>query len=181
MTTTTQERIDTTTPSKRWTRRRKLPRRWRQFVVLLHVILSVGWLGVAASALVLSIVAFFETRVPVLRAVYEFHGMLIAVLTRPIGIGAVVTGIILSLGTKWGLVRHYWVLTKFVLSIGAILLSAMVQTELIEVGLAYANTPGSAELASAQSGILLVAIFHVVALGLSTGLSVYKPRLRRGS
>lgn len=38
----------------------------------------------------------------------------------PAAIGALVTGVLLSLGTRWGPLQHYWVATKLALSVGVI-------------------------------------------------------------
>jgi hypothetical protein len=38
----------------------------------------------------------------------------------PAAIGTLVTGVLLSMGTKWGLLQHYWVATKLALSVGVI-------------------------------------------------------------
>jgi hypothetical protein len=35
----------------------------------------------------------------------------------PLALAALVTGVVISLGTPWGLVRHYWVLISFGLTI----------------------------------------------------------------
>jgi hypothetical protein len=39
----------------------------------------------------------------------------------PLSLGALASGIVQSIGTKWGLVRHYWVLVKLLLTIAAAL------------------------------------------------------------
>ena len=37
----------------------------------------------------------------------------------PLSVGALVSGVVQSLGTQWGLFRHYWVLVKLVLTVFA--------------------------------------------------------------
>jgi hypothetical protein len=39
-------------------------------------------------------------------------------LIIPINLAVLITGLVLSLGTQWGLLRYYWVLTKFLLTLG---------------------------------------------------------------
>ena len=34
----------------------------------------------------------------------------------PLAVATVVTGLLMALGTKWGLFRHYWVLISFLLT-----------------------------------------------------------------
>lgn len=40
-------------------------------------------------------------------------------VVMPFIVASLVSGLVSSLGTTWGLLRHYWVLTKFALSIFA--------------------------------------------------------------
>lgn len=162
-------------------RRRKLSARWRKTVLLVHVILSMGWLGMSATTLVMSVVALSETQPTLLRAVFEFEEQLSVVLGRPMAIGTLVTGLVLSFGTKWGLFRYYWVLVKFVLLIAMVAAAVILLPQWISDGIAFADRPGSAELASAQWGLLAVAAFHVTGLVVSCALSVYKPPRRTGS
>ena len=47
-------------------------------------------------------------------------------------VGTLVTGVLLSLGTKWGLLRHYWVATKLTLSVGVIVTEIALVDRLIQ-------------------------------------------------
>lgn len=49
----------------------------------------------------------------------------------PAAIGTLVTGVLLSMGTKWGLLQHYWVATKLALSVGVIVTSIALVDRLI--------------------------------------------------
>ena len=40
----------------------------------------------------------------------------------PLSLAALLTGLVQSLGTDWGLFRYYWILAKFLLTIGATIL-----------------------------------------------------------
>ena len=40
--------------------------------------------------------------------------------TVPLSLLSLITGAALSLGTKWGLLRHYWVLAKLLMNVVAI-------------------------------------------------------------
>ena len=54
-----------------------------------------------------------------MRAAYiamELTGWFVIV---PLSLASLLTGLVQSLGTTWGLFRHYWVLVKFLLTIGA--------------------------------------------------------------
>lgn len=159
-------------------RRRKLPGPARKAVLLAHVILSMGWLGMSATTFVMSVVAFSETRPAVLRGIFEFQEVLSAALGRPMAVGSLVTGLVLSFGTKWGVFRYYWVAVKFVLLILMVAAAIILLPPWIADGIANSGRPGSAGSTGAIWGITLVSAFHVTGLVVSSALSVYKPPRR---
>ena len=55
---------------------------------------------------------------------------------------AAATGVLLSLGTKWGLVRYWWVVVKIAISIIVVLTDAFVLGNAAHDHLANATTPG---------------------------------------
>ena len=94
----------------------------RKMVLLLHVVCAVGWLGLHIGNVTLAITGLVTddpgTQQTAFRAVNLLGGMLLI----PISLLAFTTGVTLALGTRWGLVRHWWVLTKFVLTLIPVLL-----------------------------------------------------------
>jgi hypothetical protein len=94
-----------------------LPRRVRQIWMILHVVCSVGWLGVLVASLALCIgalstddpgrAAALNTAVAALSETFFLPGTLLVL----------VTGVVLGMGTKWGLVKFYWVLTKLAVAL----------------------------------------------------------------
>ncbi|MDA2803776.1 hypothetical protein [Nocardiopsis suaedae] len=96
-------------------RARRLPPGGRKAAVSLHVITSVGWLGVHGSMLALAAAAAAdpEARAGALGAA----GLLSGLLVLPLSLTAAGTGLLLALGTPWGLFRHTWVAAKLVLTL----------------------------------------------------------------
>ena len=97
-----------------------MTRRLRKVMLTAHVTFSVGWLGADAAFLALAIVGMTSQSVQIVRAAYlatELIGLFVIV---PFSFAALLTGLTLALGTPWGLFRHYWILVKFLLTIGAI-------------------------------------------------------------
>ncbi|MEK5069717.1 hypothetical protein [Sporosarcina sp. FSL K6-1508] len=87
---------------------------------------------------------------------------------------SLLTGLVMSLGTKWGLFRHYWVLFKLLLTIIStvvLLLNMQTVSFLADV----AAETGSTELLGMR-GELLHAGVGLLVLLVITILSVYKPR-----
>jgi hypothetical protein len=94
----------------------------------------------------------------------------------PLSFVAPLTGIVSSLGTSWGLFRHYWVLVKFLMTIPstAILLVHMRPIDLM-ADVAAARALTAADL-GAQIQLVMASGLAVIVLVVATALSVYKPR-----
>jgi len=91
----------------------------RKVALSAHITTSVGWLGAVGSFLVLSIAGLTSRDAEIVRSAYLAMNVIGEFVVVPLSLAALVTGIVQSLGTEWGLFRYYWVLVKFVLTIGA--------------------------------------------------------------
>jgi len=88
----------------------------RKFSLTAHIILSVGWLGAVVAYLALAIVGLTSHGAQMVRVAYlsmEFIGWYVIV---PFSLATLLAGLVESLGTQWGLFRHWWVLVKFLLT-----------------------------------------------------------------
>ena len=94
----------------------------RKLNLTAHVTCSVGWLGAVAGFLALSIAALVSRDAELVRGAYVAMNLLGSSVIVPLSLAAVLTGVVQSLGTHWGLFRHYWVLVKFVLTVAATIL-----------------------------------------------------------
>jgi len=95
----------------------------------------------------------------------------------PLGIASLLTGLVQSLGTTWGLFRHYWILLKFVLTVVAtvlLLLHMTLADRLAETAdqMAFSGS----RLHGLRIQIMADAAAAVALLIVNTVLSVYKPR-----
>lgn len=104
----------------------------RKLNLTAHVTCSVGWLGAVAAFLALNIAALTSRNAEVVRGAYVSMNLIGLYIIVPLSLAALTTGLIQSLGTEWGLFRHYWVLTKFELTIGATGLLMMHQFGTVE-------------------------------------------------
>ncbi len=147
----------------------------RKFALTAHITSSVGWLGAVAGFLALAIAGLTSYDAQMVRATYlsmELIGWFVIV---PCSLASLLTGLIQSLGTPWGLFRHYWVLVKFLLTIGAtILLLLHMQVVSRASGLAAGTLP-IADLSAVQFQLVGDAGFALLVLLANTTLSVYKP------
>lgn len=150
----------------------RLAPRARKSIVVLHVISSVAILGQAWVNAVLAVIAM---RAPgSARAAYSFMQDLVYASAAPLSILALVSGVMLGLGTKWGVLRFRWVTAKLVLLLLVVLAGITIQGPLLERLIA---APSSA----AQLMNLAATLVQLVLLAVATWLSVFKPggRIRR--
>ena len=149
----------------------------RKLVLLSHVITSVAWLGAVIVFLVLAVTGVRSTDMQTVRSCYIVMPAITGYILVPFAFASLFSGLVLSLGTKWGLFRYYWVLVKFVinsLSIPILLLHARL---IHEVAIAAATGALTlADLHDQRVQLVIIAAAALLALLAATVLSVYKPR-----
>jgi hypothetical protein len=94
-----------------------MPPRVRKLALTAHLTVSVGWTGAVVAYLALGVAAATSQDAPTVRAAWiamELTGWYVIV---PLALASLLTGLVMALGTKWGLFRHYWVLFSLVLTI----------------------------------------------------------------
>jgi hypothetical protein len=148
----------------------------RKLALVAHVVTSVGWLGAAVAYLGIAVMSLNGSDPFLVRAGYQLMFLLGWYVIVPFALAAVVAGLVQSLGTRWGLLRYYWVTAKFALAtIGAIILLQ----HMTAVG-EMADIAAGAVLALGDFRQLRVSlVIHpaggVILLLAATVLSVYKP------
>lgn len=93
----------------------------RKLSLTAHVTSSVGWLGAVVGFLVLSIAGLTSQDADTVRGAYVAMNLIGQFAIVPLSIAALLTGLAQSLGTHWGLFRHYWVLVKLTLTVASII------------------------------------------------------------
>ncbi len=151
--------------------------RLRRFVLTAHITFAVGWLGAVATFLALAIVGLTTPDAQRVRAVYLALGLIARLVIVPLSFAPLVTGPILSLGTPWGLFRHYWILAKLLInSLSTLILLIHLQPITLLVDAAAQATVFSADLHSLQVEMVVASASALLALLVATALAVYKPR-----
>ena len=151
--------------------------RLRKLALLAHIIFSVGWLGSVAGFLALAATGVTSRNIQIVRAAYLAMVPITWFVIVPLAFTSFLTGLLLSLGTPWGLFRHYWVLGKLLinfLSIPILLLHTRVIDHM--AGAAARGNLSDADLAGPGVQLIVTAIAALAALLTATILSVYKPR-----
>src|SRR5918999_2515509 len=102
--------------------------------------------------------------------------MTVAPRLRKFALASLLTGLVQSLGTKWGLFRHYWVLISLLLTvIATVVLLVETQTISYFAGIAADPTTSSDDLRKLES-TLVHSVGGTVVLLVILVLNVYKPR-----
>jgi hypothetical protein len=143
----------------------RLARTPHKIVLTTHVLTSVGWFGVALTVAFGGVAAATTNDSRLAHAVYQMIEM-VPWLSIPLGLLAVASGTLLGLGTKWGLVRHWWVVAKIAIAVAVIVTDAVLIRRVAHDAAVNGNP------------IYGPIIAHVVVLAIATVLSVFKPRGR---
>jgi hypothetical protein len=149
----------------------------RKFVLTAHVTLAVGWLGAVAAFLALAVAGLTSQDVQQVRAVYLAMELIARFVIVPLSFAPLLTGPILSLGTPWGLFRHYWILAKLLITILSTLIMQVHMPPIsLLAGAAAKTTLFSAGLHRIQIQMVVASAAALLALLAATTLAVYKPR-----
>jgi hypothetical protein len=150
----------------------------RKLTLTAHVTSSVGWMGAVAGFLALSVAGLTSGDAGTVRGAYLAMNVVGLYVIVPLGLAALVTGLVQSLGTQWGLFRHYWVVVKFALAIGATVLLLLHQfTAVAGAARRAASAPVGAmpDVGSLGAQLVVDAALAIVVLLVATTLSIYKP------
>ncbi|MFE9202369.1 hypothetical protein [Micromonospora sp. NPDC007230] len=148
--------------------------RARRIWLALHVGFSVGWLGVALTMTALAVIGWVADSHAMRHGAYEVLHVIDLAVAIPSMALSIITGLVVSLGTKWGLVRYWWVLAKFVIAVSIPLVAGTVESALAD-DLARRTVDPVGQPGAV--GIALTACLgsFTIALWASTVLSVVKP------
>ena len=149
--------------------------RVRKFALTAHVASSVGWLGAIAGFLALAVAGLTSQDAQTVRGAYLVMEPAAWFVLVPLAFASLLTGLVQSLGTTWGLFRHYWVLFKLLINIVAtIVLLTYMETFRFMAGVA---ADPSADLGAVRNvSPALHAGAALLLLLVATTLAVYKPR-----
>ena len=155
---------------------RAMPPPIRKLALAVHLSCSVGWLGAVVAYLALDLTVASSQDPLLVRASWIAMGTVVSGVIVPLAIVSLATGLIMSLGTKWGLFRHWWVLISLVLTIIAtVVLLSEAGMVAQNAAMAANRTMSDAELL-AFPPTLLHSVGGLVVLFVVQVLNVYKPQ-----
>ena len=147
----------------------------RKFALAAHVTASVGWLGAVVVFLALAVIGLTSQDALTVRGAYLVMEPAARLVLVPLAFASLLTGVISSLVSPWGLFRHYWVLAKLLITAFATIvlqiylgtfryMASMAADPSVELGVVRSPSPR------------LHSVLALLVLLISTVLAVYKPR-----
>jgi hypothetical protein len=163
---------------------RRLAPTTRKWLLLLHVVVSVGWLGLNIGNLTLAITGLTTDDPTTQHAAFGAMYLIGGPLLIPISLLAYVSGILLGYYSKWGVFRYRWVLVKFTLTTIAVLLIPLsLLPGLRDLSALMANTPADqlADTGANGADMLVAGLVSTSMYVTNAVMSVIKPwgRTRR--
>jgi hypothetical protein len=146
----------------------------RRFTYTTHVTTSVGWIGAVLVFLALAAIGLSSPDERTVRGAYLVMAPAAWFVLVPLAHASLVSGIMMSLGTAWGLFRYYWVVLKLVITAFSTVIlliymgtfrqmAGVAADPVVELGLVRNPSP------------LLHAVLALALLLAATVLAIYKP------
>jgi hypothetical protein len=147
----------------------------RRAAITVHIASSVGLLGTTAGTLLLALTAAATDDVAFAEAIYRLMASFTVAFGIPLSMLSLASGILVGLGTKWGVLRYWWTTIKLLLILGVIVNGAA------NIGPTVEALRSDPMAAGDQARAAIAAALSVAMLLTATGVSVFRPggRVRR--
>jgi hypothetical protein len=141
-----------------------------------HVTTSVALIGAVAAFLILAIAGVTGSP-PLAAAAYPAMRAITWFLIMPLALSSLVIGLLESVGTSWGLYRHYWVVWKLVITVVAVAVLIVQLRSIDSIAIAAAGgVLAGTDLIQQRVSLIVHSTGGIIVLLLPVLLSVYKPR-----
>jgi uncharacterized membrane protein len=144
----------------------------RKVLLIIHILFSAIMFGNMVTFLILSITAATTENIELVKSCYQIMHVLSHTTVKASTIGATLTGVLLSVLTKWGLFTYYWIIVKqgiTLLLIGLNLWGMYAWT------LKTLNQFDQISISMAQTELWIGIIIQIISLILLFAISVFKP------
>ncbi|MGH3625521.1 MAG: DUF2269 family protein [Sciscionella sp.] len=154
----------------------------RKAVLVVHIISAVSWLGIDIVLGVFVLMASFSSDLTVAAVSYQAMHIFVLWTLIPAGLICLATGLLLGWGSKYGVMKYWWVAVKLALNI---VLTALVPIALLPTvndAAEYGRQLAAGDVTiDPPSQIFFPPIVSPIALTIAVILSVYKPwgRIRK--
>jgi hypothetical protein len=146
----------------------------RRLTFTTHITSSVGWVGAVMAFLALAVIGFTSDDEVKVRGAYLLMAPAAWFVLVPLAHASLLSGIVLSLATPWGLFRHYWVVLKLGITVfSTVILLVYMGTFRQMAGVAADPVMDLAAVRNASP--IVHAILALILLLAATVLGIYKP------
>jgi hypothetical protein len=153
-----------------------MPPSLRKFLLAAHITFAGGWIGAVAAYIALDVAAATSQDAQTVRGAWIAMDSIAQRVIVPLALASLLTGLVMALGTKWGLFRHYWVLISFLLTVVATVV-LLVETQTISFLADIAADPTtSSDVLLSLGSTLVHSVGGMVVLLVIQVLNVYKPQ-----
>lgn len=160
--------------------------RLRKLWLALHLIASVGWLGALFAYVAHDVTVAASASPGTIRAAWNAMWLIASLVIAPLAVSSLVTGVVLALTTKWGLLRHWWVVVSLALTSAAVVVLVL-ELPVIARSAAQAATATDAEvlniaptLPHSLGGLAVLIVVHVLNVFKPAGVTPYGWRQQSG-
>ncbi|MGE8077406.1 hypothetical protein [Peribacillus loiseleuriae] len=159
---------------------RKISLTQKRWLLTIHILFAAIMFGVTVAFLILSLTAANTSSLDVLKACYNGMHILAKTSVKASTIGTLITGILLSVLTNWGLFKFYWIIVKEVLTIVSIGLGVVGMYRWSLSAVTFVSTAGFdawqyPSFVVNNEQLLIGIILQIISLGTMFVISVFKP------
>lgn len=147
----------------------------RKVWLLAHVVVSVGWFGGGYAMLVMGITAMTSVGTPLRPAAYEMMHLSDTAIMIPGSLGALITGLVVALYTKWRVLHHWWVVTKLLLTVGAMVFAYVYIAQNVKTALDATLTNPNVDIDRLSQSVISGNVVMLLVLVATALLSIFKP------
>jgi putative copper export protein len=149
----------------------------RNLMLTAHVTASVGWIGALAVFLAHALAGLLSQDDQTVRALSLAMGLTAWFVILPLSLASLATGVVQAMGTAWGLMRHYWIVFKLLLTAAATVVLLLKLGPISYLAEMAANTAfSSADLIGLRASTTFHAAGGLLVLLLAAVLAIYKPQ-----
>jgi hypothetical protein len=146
----------------------------RRLTYTTHITSSVGWIGAVLVFLALAVIAMISQDERTVRGAYLVMAPAAWFVLVPLAHASLLSGIALSLGTAWGLFRHYWVVLKLLITVFATVILLIYMGTFRQMAGIAADPVVDLEFVRNASPIVHSVLAFILLIA-ATVLGVYKP------
>lgn len=162
---------------------RRLGRRSRKGALVVHLVSAGTWIGIDVVLAILVFTALLADDVHTAALCYQALELFALWPLFLTGLVCLASGVVLGLGTKYGLVRYWWVVVKLVINIAFVALVPLALRPSVSAAAEYGRqlTMGQPPVPDAITNLVFPPIVSPAGLLIAVILAVYKPwgRIRR--